>query len=337
MKESYCFTPKFLVSKVRRNLEFGLKRWHGEDPKGALFSNLDCVMSAFAMFLFKYPSMLQFENDHKEEGPIKRSLKHIFQLTHVPKDTTMRERIDRIPSCVFRNAFKDIFALLQRNRILDNFRFIDDHYLISIDGTGVFSSKEIHCENCCQKTLSNGSKTYYHQVMAASLVHPNQKIVLPFPPEPIIKSDGSEKNDCERNASKRWLNDFRREHPHLKTIIIGDGLSSNGPFIRTLQEKNCRFILVAKDADHKYMLDFVKKTDDQDAPKWEEIDRGIKHEYHYMNDVPLNDANHDLRVNVIIYKETLKNDKVRKWMFVTDLEVNPNTIKEIIQSFYQKQ
>jgi hypothetical protein len=42
-----------------------------------------------------------------------------------------------------------------------------------------------------------------------------------------------EKNDCERNALKRWVVDFRREHPHLKTVILADGLSSNEPFCIT--------------------------------------------------------------------------------------------------------
>ena len=37
------------------------------------------------------------------------------------------------------------------------------------------------------------------------------KEVIPFCPEPILKTDGETKNDCERNASKRLLEDIRRE------------------------------------------------------------------------------------------------------------------------------
>ena len=48
-------------------------------------------------------------------------------------------------------------------------------------------------------------------------------------PEPIIKGDGMTKNDCERNASKRLLKDLRREHPHLKILIVEDALASNYP------------------------------------------------------------------------------------------------------------
>ena len=48
----------------------------------------------------------------------------------------------------------------------------------------------------------------------------------PHSTEPISKSDGLKKNDCERNASGRLLRNFRREHPHLSVIVVEDGLSS---------------------------------------------------------------------------------------------------------------
>ena len=48
---------------------------------------------------------------------------------------------------------------------------------------------------------------------------------LPPPgPEPIRRDDGSAKNDCERNASKRPVGDLRREHPQMKAIVVEDGL-----------------------------------------------------------------------------------------------------------------
>jgi len=73
---------------------------------------------------------------------------------------------------------------------------------------------------------------------AASFVHPDCKVVIPVFPEMIIKQDGEKKNDCERNASRRFYKDFRREHPHLKVIVVEDGLSSNAPNIRDLTGLN---------------------------------------------------------------------------------------------------
>ena len=42
-------------------------------------------------------------------------------------------------------------------------------------------------------------------MLCAMLVHPQEKEVFVMGTEPIICQDGIEKNDCERNASKRLL------------------------------------------------------------------------------------------------------------------------------------
>ena len=52
-----------------------------------------------------------------------KNLKTLFSLKDIPCDTYMRERLDEITPRVCRRAFCDLFTLLQRNKILDNFRF----------------------------------------------------------------------------------------------------------------------------------------------------------------------------------------------------------------------
>ncbi len=83
-------------------------------------------------------------------------------------------------------------------------------------------------------------------MLGAVLVHPDCAEVFPLAPEPILKPDGAKKNDCERNAAKRLLTDLRREHPHLKLIVVEDALASNGPHIRHLQALDLRFIIQGK-------------------------------------------------------------------------------------------
>jgi hypothetical protein len=43
-------------------------------------------------------------------------------------------------------------------------------------------------------SLLQGRVTYYHQMLAGVLVHPDHKEAIPFCPEPISKADGSTKN-----------------------------------------------------------------------------------------------------------------------------------------------
>src|SRR5262249_37649325 len=96
--------------------------------------------------------------------------------------------------------------------------------------------------------------TYHHSMMCAAIAHPDKKIVVPLAQEPVMRSDGSTKNDCERNATKRFIADFRREHPHLKVIAVQDAIASNYPNLKQLQEANIRYIVGAKPGDHKALF-----------------------------------------------------------------------------------
>jgi len=108
--------------------------------------------------------------------------------------TRVRERLDQVDPRQLRGAFKQIFSHLQRGKALESYRYLDGYYILSIDGTGQFSSEKVHCDSCCSKKHRNGKISYYHHMLGAALVHPDQKVVIPLAPEPIVKGDGDNKN-----------------------------------------------------------------------------------------------------------------------------------------------
>jgi hypothetical protein len=101
----------------------------------------------------------------------------------------------------------------------------------------------MHCASCLETHQRNGTVTYCHQMLGAALVHPDQHEVIPLMPEPIIKHDGTENNDCERHAAKRLITKLRQDHPHLKLIVTEDSLSSNAPHMQVLQEHHLHYML----------------------------------------------------------------------------------------------
>lgn len=275
----------------------------------------DCLTAGLAMFLLKYPSLLSFD---EAQDCMSDNLKNLYGLETIPSDTYLRERLDVINPTAIRPVFKSIFSMLQRGKALENYKYLGG-YLLSIDGTGLFSSHEIHCEQCNVKNHKDGSKTYYHQMLSAVLVHPNKKEVIPLAPEPILKTDGDTKNDCERNAAKRLLADTKREHPHMKFIVVEDGLASNAPHILLLKELNMRFILGAKPTDHTFLFDWVSKSR---YTEYEETDKhGTKHRYRFINQVPLNESNFDLNINFLEYWEEKKNGDKQHFSWVTDITI----------------
>lgn len=136
--------------------------------------------------------------------------------------------------------YRVMFREAQRGKVLEQFVFLNGCYLLSLDGTQYFSSTKIHCLACLEKTnAKTGVVTYSHQMLGAALVHPDRREVIPLCPEPITKQDGNTKNDCERNAVKRFVKQFRRDHPHLDVIVIEDGPSSNAPIFASYSDSTC--------------------------------------------------------------------------------------------------
>jgi len=179
------------------------------------------------------------------------------RIDKIPSDTQMRDILDPVEVDQLNECFADLFHELQRGGVLKKFFFLDGHYLLAIDGTGYFSSSNIHCPSCLEKIDKAGNTKYAHQMVAAVLVHPDQKEVIPLAIEPIVKQDGETKNDCERNATKRLLARIKQQHPKLKLIVTEDGLSSNSPHINDLRSYGYHYILGAKPGDHLHLFKAV--------------------------------------------------------------------------------
>lgn len=290
------------------------------DAPGYDIALVDHLMSGLAIFGLKYPALLQFDQDCREETT-RANLKALYGIEQAPSDTCLRERLDALDPCHLRPLYTALLSQLQRGKGLEGFAYLDGHYLLSVDGTGYFSSKKVHCPQCAEKHHRNGTTTYYHQMLGAVLVHPHAREVFPLAPEPILKPDGANKNDCERNAAKRLLSDVRREHPHLKLIVVEDGLASNGPHIRHLQGLDLRFILGAKPSDHRFLFDWVAASAQTREVNFSD-EAGYRHRFRYLNGVPLNDTHFDLEVNVLEYWEQAPEGTEQHFSWVTDLAID---------------
>jgi hypothetical protein len=230
-------------------------------------------------------------------------------------------------------VFTSVFRQLQRGKALEEMVFLDGHYLLALDGTGYFSSQTIHCASCVHRVHRSGSITYTHQMLGAAIIHPDQRTVIPLMPEPIVHHDGTDKNDCERNAAKRFVGKLRQDHPHLKFIVTEDSLSSNAPHIETLQDHNLHYILGVKEGDHAYLFQQVAAAAHAGrVTSYERHDRaaGLVHRVRFLNDVPLNASHAEVRVNFIEYWEIGQN-KVQHFSWVTDLRVNKRNVFHLMQ------
>lgn len=300
----------------------------------------DALMSAFAMFSLKDPSLLAFDRRRREDDP---NLERVYGINRVPCDTQLRTVLDEIDPMQLRPAFKQVFAQLQRGKALEQMRFLDNYYLLSGDGTGYYYSLKRGNDLCLRKKHGdNPEKAYHQQFYGASLVHPDFREVIPFCPEPIVKQDGNSKNDCERVAARRFMQGLRMDHPRLPVVMVEDALHSNAPHIRDLQTHKLHFILGAKESDHAYL--FKKVFEEEQAGRStnltidDPVDPKKRHNFFFVNGVPLNKSNQDVEVNFLEYWEIKLDDQGNEikgkdlhFGWVTDLPITKDNVYEIMR------
>jgi hypothetical protein len=320
-----------LYARIREDFD-RVKDHRASNAKVSLSSTL---MSGFAMFCLKDPSLLAFD-ERRQEDP--DSLHTVFGIEHIPCDSQMRSTLDLVSARDLRRPFKTVFAQLQRGKVMEKMTWLDDHYLLALDGTGVFTSEKMGSDYCLRKKKRNGKIEYYQQMLAGAFVHPDRSEVIPTCPEMIVKQDGSTKNDCERNAAKRYLADLRREHPHLKIIVTEDALSSNAPHILELQKHNLRYVLGVKPKDHEYLFQLVDEAVEAGTitefhltdPK----NGDVHHCFRLLNSVPLNKSSEgSLLVNFMEYWETdNEGNAKRRFSWVTDFKISRENAYQIMRA-----
>jgi len=298
-------------------------------PGDVTIALTDALMAAFAMFSLKDPSLLAFDRRRGEDN-----LRSIYGLKNVPCDTQMRTLLDEVAPEDLRPAFRDVFRQVQRGKALEPLAYYQGCYLLSLDGTGYFSSHTIHCPSCLQAVNKHtGQITYSHQLLGGAIVHPDFREVIPLAPEPIIRSDGDTKNDCERNAAKRFLRQVRQDHPHLPLMVVEDGLSANAPHIRELHQQDMHYILVVQEGDHTFLFDQIAAAvaaGQTQVVTLEESATGVLHHFRYRNSVPLNESNPDVLVNVLEYWE-IQNGAVGHWCWITDFPVTEQNVFRLMR------
>jgi hypothetical protein len=294
---------------------------------------VDALMSGLAMFSLKDQSLLAFDERRCDEP---ESLHGVFGVRAIPCDSQMRSTLDGVIPDSLRQPFGTLFNYAQRDKALEKLVWLKGHYLLALDGTGIYSSAKVSSPYCMQKLKRNGQIEYYQQMLAAAFVHPEQRAVLPLCPEMIIMQDGSTKQDCERNATRRFLVKFRQDHPHLQCVVIEDGLSSNGPHINDLIGHNLRFILGAKPGDHAHLFAQLDRAiENGEATEFSQTikgEPGVTHTFRFVNGISLNKANRGLLVNVLEYWQIDSKGKETRFSWVTDLPLTADNVYEIMRA-----
>jgi len=305
--------------------------------KNSVYELADVGMSAFSVFFTQSPSFLAHQRDMKlRKG--RCNAESLFHLNELPSDNQIRNLLDPVSPEHVQPVYRDIFLALEGTDVLKKRRSFANQLLVAIDGTEYFSSKAIQCENCNHRELSNGKTNYFHSVLTPVIVQPGNETVISLEPEFIVPQDGHEKQDCEIQAGKRWVEKWGDFYARRSVTILGDDLFSREPFCQALKDKHFHFILVCKPDSHPHLyqtVDFLaangvlgSKIVRRWVGKYAEIST-----YCYANKLPLTGEADALVVNwceVTITREDT-GEQLYKNAFATDFEVTDTTVEAIVR------
>ena len=255
----------------------------------------DAAVAAFSVFFTQSPSFLASQRLlQKRKG--KNNLRRLFGVEKIPTDPQTKNLLDPLSPSFLYPLFSTGIKMLRENGILKNFQSYDGQILISNDGTQTISSQKISCQNCSHRQLRNEKTQYFHSVLLPVIVKAGEPRVLPLPPEFIMPQDGHEKQDCEREATKRWVHRNADALKGWRYTMLGDDLYSNQPLCKTFLEAELNFILVCKPDSHEELyktVEFLAKNG-----LVEEIEKlhwnghyYEEHTYRFVNEVPLRQEN----------------------------------------------
>ena len=205
-------------------------------------------MGALACMFFQSPSLLQFQR-HLDEPQNRNNLFTLFGMADIPQESQFRERFDEMDSELYRDIFNALFEQMRRDKALEPFKLPlteQGVYYVPIDGTTYHSSKNISCDCYLTQEHQNGSVTYKHAVLQGAIVRPGIAQVIPLMPVAIKNTDGQQKQDCEQNAAKRFLEQLKNDHPRLPLLIGGDDLFSRTPIFDMLRQHGMHGIFTCK-------------------------------------------------------------------------------------------
>jgi hypothetical protein len=305
--------------------------------KNNIYELQDVGMSAFSVFFTQSPSFLAHQRDMKlRKG--RSNAESLFDLSEIPSDNQIRNLLDPVSPEYVQPVYRQTFLALEQTGVLKKRRSFANQLLAAIDGTEYFSSKSIQCENCSHRELNNGKTNYFHSALTPVIVQPENETVISLEPEFIVPQDGHEKQDCEIQAAKRWVEKQGNFYAKRGMTILGDDLFSREPFCRVLIGKGFHFILVCKPDSHTHLyqtVDFLaangvlgSKVVRRWVGRYAEI-----YTYRYANKLRLNgepDASEVGWCEVTITREDT-GEQLYKNAFITDFEVTDTTVEAIVR------
>ena len=223
-----------------------------------------------------------------------------------------------------------IKALLRQKQLPD--ALLLGHLMVAVDGTGIFSSSEFHCDQCLTQQRQDGSKTYMHNVLEAKVVTWGGLALSVLTEMQLNPADGKyDKQDCESNAFKRMLPHFKEQFPRQRIVHLLDSGYCNGPAFKAIEDAKHKFICCFKPGSIPTLyeealtlcaLNPQNRIVQTSGPKCRQVVR----EFTWVNDLEYQ----RLTLDFVMCRDTGE-EKTTTFAWLTDFSVNRDNVITIAE------
>lgn len=283
------------------------------------------------LFLFKFKSRrnIKFRLNSTE---FMKNLNHLIKppncLNTVPHGDTLNYLFKGISSKWFAGVRTEMVRTLIRKKCFINDRLGGKYYLIVIDGTWVLNFKKRHCKGCLKRAINEDKYIYYHPVLEAKLITFNG-MALSIATEFIENEGLSSKQDCELKAFYRLAKRLKADFPQMKICLVADALYAAKQVFDICEKFHWKYIITFKEGSMpETYAEFESLRDLAPENKENFTTAKVIQDYRWVTEIDY-DA-HSLNVLECI-EINRKNNKVTKFVWVTNLSIRPDNILQIAQ------
>ena len=316
------------------------------------YSIADAAGAAFAPFFMQDPSFLAFQR-RMQDAEARSNCQSLFGIERSPTDNCIRALLDGRPAEAFDALFPAGLDTLADHGALDPFRRLDNRLLVALDGIEFSQSFKLHCSHCSTRHVGTAKTPhYFHSMVCPAVAADGHNRVIPLMPEfieprqdPAAKdatlSGERQKQDCERNAAKRWIPKHLSNLAPYRPVLLGDDLYCCHPVCQLVLDHGGDFLFVCKPGSHKCLQDCLHPAL-QHSTGWLPV-RNARHQlefhrYRWQTDSPVRagaDAVTGTWIEFTIRRRTADGSGWQQTYyntFFTSLEVTADTVADIARA-----
>lgn len=300
-------------------------------------------MAWWGLLLFVLQLGSRRELDYSLDSKNPRVLDNVNRLadtqqTTRPMHDTLDHFLDHVPAQSFHDLRHRMVNRLIRMKALDDARLLG-HAVIIMDGTGLYTFREPHCEHCLVHKGKGGTR-YLHQVLEAKLLGPNG-IVVSIDSEFIENTDASAaqsadpeliKQDCELKAFARLARRLKQEYPQLKIVVAVDALFACGAFFQIIHDLDWSYVVTFKEGRLPTVWDEFQRLlplCPDNVRTWSLPNR-TRRVLRWVNDLEYTDSDHrPWSFHAVLCEDTSPQGVVQRFAWLTPLPVSASTVDDI--------